>query len=254
MEADTVRIDGKAGGKRAFRYFDYVMAAFVAILLLSNVLGAGKVAEVDLPFVGLWPFGAGVLFFPISYVLGDVLTEVYGYAHARRCIWAGFVALLFMAFMSWVVVALPPAANWGNQAAYEAIFGQVPRIVFASIAAFWAGEFVNSYVLARMKIWTKGKALWTRTIGSTIVGQGVDSALFYPLAFLYADGWTTQLVITVALTQWALKTGWEALLTPVTYAVVGFLKRREGVEVFDTGTDFSPFARGGNAADGAIAP
>jgi uncharacterized integral membrane protein (TIGR00697 family) len=237
------KIEGQAGGRRLFRYFDFMMAAFVTILLLSNVIGAGKVAVVNLPVVGPWPFGAGVLFFPVSYVLGDVLTEVYGYAHARRCIWAGFAAMLFMAFMSWVVVALPPAPSWGNQAAYEVIFGQVPRIVFASICAFWAGEFVNSYVLAKMKIWTQGRMLWTRTIGSTIFGEGVDSALFYPLAFLGAEGWTTNLVITVALTQWGIKTLWEAVLTPVTYAIVGFLKRREGVEVFDTDTDFSPFAR-----------
>ena len=121
----------------------------------------------------------------------------------------------------------------------------MPRIVFASIAAFWAGEFVNSYVLAKMKIWTNGRMLWTRTIGSTIFGEGVDSALFYPLAFLGADGWTTRLVITVALTQWGIKTLWEAVLTPVTYAIVGFLKRREGVDVFDTDTDFSPFRIGG---------
>lgn len=226
-----------------FRYFDYVLAAFVTILLLSNVIGAGKVAQLDLPVIGMWPFGAGVLFFPISYVIGDVLTEVYGYAYARRCIWAGFAALIFMAFMAWVVVALPPAADWGNQKAYEAVFGQVPRIVFASIVAFWAGEFVNSYVLAKMKIWTKGKLLWTRTIGSTVFGQGVDSLLFYPIAFLGVAGWTDELVIQVIFTQWAIKVAWEAALTPVTYAVVGWLKHREGVEIFDTETDFSPFAK-----------
>lgn len=228
-----------------FRYFDFVLAAFVTILLLSNVIGAGKVAQFDLPVIGLWPFGAGVLFFPISYVIGDVLTEVYGYAYARRCIWAGFAALVFMAFMAWVVVALPPAADWGNQSAYEAVFGQVPRIVMASIIAFWAGEFVNSYVLAKMKIWTKGKMLWTRTIGSTVFGQGVDSALFYPIAFLGAAGWTNELVIQVIFTQWAIKVVWEAALTPVTYAVVGWLKRREGVNIFDTDTNFSPFAKTG---------
>ena len=243
MEPDITRIEGREGARRSFRYFDFVMAAFVTILLLSNVLGAGKVSVIDLPWIGLWPFGAGLLFFPVSYVIGDVLTEVYGYAHARRCIWAGFVALIFMALMAWVVVALPPAADWGGQQGYEQVFGQVPRIVAASIIAFWAGEFVNSFVLAKMKVWTGGRALWTRTIGSTLVGQGVDSALFYPLAFLGAAGWTSELVVTVAFTQWVLKTVWEALLTPVTYAVVGFLKRREGVEVFDTGTDFSPFAR-----------
>lgn len=231
----------QALGARPLRYFDFVMAAFVTILLLSNVLGAGKVATIRLPGIGDWPFGAGILFFPIGYVLGDVLTEVYGYARARRCIWAGFAALLFMAFMSWVVVALPPAADWTGQAAYEQIFGQVPRIVFASIAAFWAGEFANSFVLAKMKLWTKGKHLWMRTIGSTIVGQGVDSMIFYPLAFVGAAGWTNDLVVKVLFTQWALKVTWEALLTPATYAVVGFLKRREGIDVFDAGTDFTPF-------------
>ncbi|MBO9623564.1 MAG: queuosine precursor transporter [Sphingomonas sp.] len=225
-----------------FRYYDFVMAAFVAILLLSNVLGAGKVAEVWLPGVGYWPFGAGILFFPVSYVIGDVLTEVYGYARARRVIWAGTVAVLFMALMSWVVVALPPAPSWSNQHAYETIFGQVPRIVFASICAFWVGEFVNSYVLAQMKLWTKGRMLWTRTIGSTVAGEGIDSLIFYPLAFLGAEGWTTALVIQVLFTQWALKVAWEVVLTPVTYVVVDFLKRREGVDVYDEGTDFTPFA------------
>jgi uncharacterized integral membrane protein (TIGR00697 family) len=227
---------------RPLRYFDLVMAAFVAILLLSNILGAGKVAQIDLPLIGLWPFGAGILFFPLSYVIGDILTEVYGYARARRCIWVGTAALLFMAFMAWVVVKLPPSPNWGGQAAYEQVFGQVPRIVMASIVAFWAGEFVNSVVLARMKVWTKGRYLWTRTIGSTAAGQGVDSLIFYPLAFWGATGWTNELVLQVMLTQWALKVAWEALLTPVTYAVVGALKRREGVDVYDERTDFTPFA------------
>jgi uncharacterized integral membrane protein (TIGR00697 family) len=155
-------VDASALPGQAFRYYDFVMAAFVAILLLSNVIGAGKVAQVTLPGIGPWPFGAGILFFPVSYVIGDVLTEVYGYARARRVIWAGTAAVVFMAFMSWVVVALPPAPSWGNQAAYAVIFGQVPRIVLASVLAFWAGEFVNSYVMARMKVWTGGKHLWTR--------------------------------------------------------------------------------------------
>ena len=224
---------------RPFRYFDLVMAAFVTILLLSNVIGAGKVATIDLPGIGAWPFGAGILFFPLAYVIGDVLTEVYGFARARRCIWAGFAALLFMAFMAQVVVALPPAAGWDGQAAYEKVFGQVPRIALASIVAFWAGEFVNSVVLAKMKLWTKGRHLWSRTIGSTVVGQGVDSLIFYPLAFWGV--WDGNTLLVVLLTQWALKVAWEALLTPVTYAVVGWLKRREGVDVFDVGTDFTPF-------------
>ncbi len=224
----------KAETIHQFRSFDVVMAAFVAILLLSNVIGAAKVAT-----LGGWEFGAGILFFPLGYVIGDVLTEVYGYARARRCIWIGFSAMLFMAFMSWVVVSLPPAPGWDGQAAYESVFGQVPRIVFASIVAFWAGEFVNSYVLARMKVWTQGKHLWSRTIGSTIFGQGVDSLIFYPLAFWGI--WSTSQVLTVMVTNWGLKVLWEALLTPVTYVVVNKLKRHEGVDLFDEGTDFTPF-------------
>lgn len=218
-----------------FRYYDLVMAAFVAILLLSNLIGAAKLST-----VAGFTFGAGILFFPVSYVIGDVLTEVYGYARARRVIWTGFAALIFMAFMSYVVVAMPPAASWTGQNAYEQVFGSTWRIVAASIIAFWAGEFVNSFVLAKMKIWTQGKALWSRTIGSTVFGQGIDSLLFYPIAFLGI--WETSDVLTVMVTNWLLKVVWEAVLTPVTYVVVGSLKRREGVDVFDSGTDFSPFS------------
>ena len=235
------RIEGRVGARRHFRSFDFMMAAFVAILLLSNLIGAAKQAQVNLPLLGDVRFGAGVLFFPVSYILGDVLTEVYGYANARRCIWAGFFALLFMAFMSTVVVALPPADGWIGQAAYESVFGSTWRIVAASVIAFWAGEFVNSFVLARMKILTAGKALWTRTIGSTVFGQAVDSLLFYPIAFLGI--WSHEQVLTVMVTNWAMKVAWEAILTPVTYAVIGWLKHREGVDVFDTGIEFSPFAK-----------
>jgi queuosine precursor transporter len=257
MDQPLSHIDGNTGARRHFRYFDYVMAAFVAILLLSNLIGASKLAVVGISWIANatswlpWHlllngqnqliFGAGILFFPVSYVLGDVLTEVYGYANARRCVWAGFAALLFMAFMSFVVVKMPPAASWTGQAAYESVFGNTWRIVLASVIAFWSGEFVNSFVLARMKIWTGGKMLWTRTIGSTIFGQAVDSAIFYPIAFL--GTWKTQDVLTVMVTNWLLKVLWEALLTPVTYAVVSFLKTREGVDVYDTGTEFSPFAK-----------
>ncbi|MCJ2187826.1 queuosine precursor transporter [Novosphingobium beihaiensis] len=253
------RIHGQSGARRHFRYFDYVMAAFVVILLLSNLIGAAKQAQMELPVLGMVNFGAGVLFFPISYIIGDVLTEVYGYANARRCIWAGFFALLFMVVMSLVVVNIPANPEWAlasatytiggqqvtapNQAAYYAIFGQTPRIVFASLVAFWAGEFVNSFVLARMKVMTQGKYLWTRTIGSTIFGEGVDSALFYPLAFLGVPGFTLHTVLMLSLTQWIIKTLWEVVLTPVTYMVVGFLKRREGVDVYDDDIDFSPFAK-----------
>ena len=231
-----------ASSQTQFRHYDLVMAAFVTILLLSNLIGASKPSYVTLPFIGEWSFGAGVLFFPVSYIIGDVLTEVYGYARARRVIWTGFAALLFMAFMAWVVVQLPPAAGWPGQAAYEFVFGNSWRIVLASMIAFWAGEFANSYVLAKMKIWTRGRHLWMRTIGSTVVGQGLDSLIFYPLAFWGLAGWPVELLWQVVMSQWAIKTAWEALLTPVTYAVVGSLKKAEGVEVFDTDTDFSPFS------------
>jgi hypothetical protein len=239
-----VAVEAEALHGKPLRYFDFVMVAFVVILLLSNVIGAGKRAVIDLPWIGPWPFGAGILFFPVSYVIGDVLTEVYGYARARRCIWAGTVALLFMVFMSYVVVALPPDVGWTGQAAYESVFGQVPRIVLASICAFWAGEFANSLVLSKMKIWTEGKHLWTRTIGSTVVGQGVDSLIFYPLAFYGAPDWPLQAMLMVMLSQFVLKVSWEAILTPVTYAVVGFLKRREGVDVYDRHTNYTPFKTG----------
>jgi len=239
-----------------FRYFDLVMAAFVVILVLSNVVGAGKRAVIDLPGIGAWPFGAGILFFPLSYLLDDVLTEVYGYARARRVIWAGFVALAFLVLMEWTVVALPPAADWTGQKAYEYVFGLPPsrtdhfpfftvgiggRIAFASLCAFWVGDLLNSFVLAKMKIWTSGRMLWTRTIGSTIVGEGADSLVFYPLAFYGLTDWPLSALGAVMLSQFVLKVGWEVILTPVTYAVVGFLKRAEGVDVYDEGTDFNPF-------------
>jgi len=256
-ETPIAHIDGLAGGRRHFRYFDYVMACFVGILLLSNLIGAAKLSS-----VAGYTFGAGILFFPVSYVLGDVMTEVYGYANARRCVWMGFFALLFMAFMSFVVVAMPPSDGWGCaasgdprfagvvgehgagavcQSTYVSVFGSTWRIVMASLVAFWAGEFVNAFVMARMKLWSEGRHLWMRTIGSTVFGQAVDSAIFYPIAFLGV--WQTHDVMTVLVTNWGLKVAWEAALTPATYAVVGWLKRREGVDVFDEGTQFSPFAK-----------
>lgn len=244
MGTGTDRIEGSAGTRTQFRYFQYIMAAFVAILLLSNLIGASKPSYITLPNGLEWSFGAGVLFFPLSYIIGDVLTEVYGYANARRVIWTGCVALIFMAFMAAVVVALPPADGWPGQESYEFVFGNSWRIVAASMLAFWAGEFTNSFVLAKMKLWTKGKHLWSRTIGSTVVGQGIDSLIFYPLAFYGLAGWPPELLWQVILSQWLIKTLWEAALTPVTYAVVGFLKRREGMEVYDSDTDFSPFAKG----------
>ncbi|UAJ11656.1 queuosine precursor transporter [Glacieibacterium megasporae] len=234
-----VAVDAGAIAGRQLRYYDFAMAAFVVILICSNLIGAGKPAMVTLPVFGVVHFGAGILFFPLSYVLGDILAEVYGFARARRCVWAGFGASLFAAGMSWVVVALPPATDWSGQAALATVFGQVPRIFLASIIAFWAGEIVNAAVLSRMKVWTGGRWLWTRTIGSTVAGQGVDSLIFYPLAFLGV--WETSLVIEVLITNYLLKVGWEVILTPVTYRIVAAFKAAEGIDVFDRGTDFTPF-------------
>jgi uncharacterized integral membrane protein (TIGR00697 family) len=225
----------KTPGHRAYKYYDLVMAAFVTILICSNVIGAAKVAQ-----LGEFKFGAGVLFFPISYVFGDILTEVYGYARARRVVWAGFSALIFVSLMSAIVLWFPPAEDWPNQPAYEAVFGATPRIVFASLVAYFCGEFCNSYVLAKMKIWTEGRRLWSRTIGSTIAGELVDSLVFYPLAFLGV--WPTGLVVTVLFTNYLLKVGWEALITPFTYKIVNFLKRVEHEDYFDRDTDFTPFS------------
>jgi uncharacterized integral membrane protein (TIGR00697 family) len=236
-----------AASVRHFRYYDLIMAAFVAILLLSNIIGASKRSVVELPWIGEWPFGAGVMFFPLSYIIGDVLTEVYGYARARRVIWTGFAALAFMAFMAWVVVSLPPAPGWPHQAAYEAVFANSWRIVIASMVAFCAGEFANSLVVAKMKVADKDKAMGGRRMGlrfvaSTVVGQGLDSLIFYPIAFYGLEGWPTGELMKTVLSQWAIKTGWEIILLPFTVAIVVALKRREGVDVFDEGTNFSPFA------------
>jgi uncharacterized integral membrane protein (TIGR00697 family) len=227
---------------RQYRYYDLVMAAFVAVLLCSNFIGAAKQAVVDLPFFGLTPFGAGILFFPISYVFGDILTEVYGYGRDRRVVWAGFFALAFASFMAWVVVALPPGPSSymeTYQPALEVVFGNAWRIAVASMLAFWCGSFVNSYVLAKMKIATQGKWLWSRTIGSTLAGEAVDSTLFYVIAFYGI--WQTEDVIKVALIQYVLKSSWEVLMTPLTYSIVNFLKRKEQEDYYDRDTNFNPF-------------
>ncbi len=224
-----------------YRYYEFVMAAFVAVLLCSNLVGPAKVAQLELPLIGAVAFGAGVLFFPISYVFGDILTEVYGYSRARRVIWAGFGALLFASVMSAVVVALPPAPGWTNQAAYEIAFGSTWRIALASLIAFWCGEFVNSFVLAKMKIATAGRWLWTRTIGSTILGEGVDSALFYPLAFYGSGLIPNEMLPKVMLAQFVAKVAVEILFTPLTYRIVAALKRAEQEDYYDVRTDFNPF-------------
>jgi uncharacterized integral membrane protein (TIGR00697 family) len=220
--------------RRTYKYYDLVTAAFVTVLLCANLIGASKVAT-------LWgfTFGAGVLFFPISYIFGDILTEVYGYARARRVVWSGFGALGFASFMSWAVLRFPPAPGWPHQDAFDTVFGSTPRIVLASLIAYFCGEFCNSYVLAKMKIWTSGRLLWARTIGSTIVGEGVDSLIFYPLAFWGV--WATPLVMQVMLGNYLLKVLWETVNTPLTYRVVNFLKRAENEDYFDRGTRFTPF-------------
>ena len=224
------------------RYYEFVMVAFVVILVCSNLVGPAKIAQVDLPVVGLLTFGAGVLFFPISYVFGDILTEVYGYARSRRVIWAGFAALFFASFMAWVVVSLPPAPFWKNQAAYEVAFGNAWRISLASMIAYFCGEFVNSFVLAKMKIATQGRWLWSRTIGSTVFGEGVDSLIFYPLAFWGTGIIPNEALPKVMLAQFVAKVVVEVLFTPVTYAIVGWLKRAEGIDHYDRGTRFTPFS------------
>ena len=218
-----------------YKYYDLIMAAFVTILLCSNLIGAEKVVTI----LG-FSFGAGILFFPISYFFNDILTEVYGYARSRKVVWAGFAALGFDYFMAWVVIKLPPAQGWIYQEAYETVFGQTWRIVLASLLAFFSGEFVNSYVLAKMKLFTRGKFLWTRTIGSTIAGEMIDSIIFYPIAFY--GFWPNDLLITVMITNYILKVSWEVIATPVTYKVVNFLKKKEHEDYYDRDTNFTPFS------------
>jgi uncharacterized integral membrane protein (TIGR00697 family) len=219
---------------RVYRYYDLLMAAFVTVLICSEFIAASKVAR-----IGSFEFGAGVVFFPLSYLFGDILTEVYGYARSRKVIWAGFSALVFSTFMTWVILSLPPAAPaWPHQQAWETVFSNSWRIVAASLLAFLAGEWVNSVVLAKMKIMTGGRFLWTRTIGSTVAGEAVDSVIFYPLAFLGV--WETGLVFNVLLANYVMKVATEVVLTPMTYRVVGFLKRAENEDYYDIGTNFNP--------------
>ncbi|NQD35704.1 queuosine precursor transporter [Permianibacter sp. IMCC34836] len=221
--------------QREYRYYDLVMAGFVTVLLCSNLIGPAKIAQA----FGI-TFGAGVLFFPFSYIFGDCLTEVYGYKRARRVVWAGFGALIFASVMTQIVLAFPPAPGWPHQAAYETALGSTWRIALASLIAFWAGEFVNSYVLAKIKLWMEGRHLFVRTIGSTIAGQLIDSLLFYTLAFY--GNWSTEQLLLVMASNYAIKVLWEALMTPFTYLIVGFLKKREHEDVYDRDTNFTPFS------------
>ena len=226
---------------KSYKYYDLLLGAYVCVLLCANLIGPAKVSTVQVPLIGPVTFVAGVLFFPFSYFFGDVLTEVYGYARDRRVVWAGFGALVFASVMATVIVQLPPADFWKDkQGSVEAIFGNTPRIITASIIAFWCGSFVNSYVLAKMKIWTNGRWLWTRLIGSTVCGELVDTALFYSIAF--AGLWKMSDLVTVATDQYVLKSLWEVIATPLTYRIVAFLKRAEQEDYYDRDTDFTPFS------------
>jgi len=224
-----------------YKYYDLILGAYVCVLLCANLIGPAKLTTVHVPGVGGLTFLAGVIFFPISYLFGDILTEVYGYARDRRVVWSGLGALVFASFMAWVVVNLPPAEHWkSNQQAVQDIFGNTPRIVLASIIAFWCGSFVNSYVMAKMKVWTQGRWLWSRIIGSTLCGELVDSMLFHGIAFL--GPWPTEQVVSVGFTQYLLKSGWEIVATPLTYQIVAFLKRKENEDYYDRDTNFTPFS------------
>ena len=224
-----------------YHYFDLVMVAFVVVLVCSNLIGPAKAATLTLPLIGPVTFGAGVLFFPISYIFGDILTEVYGYAQARRVIWAGFAALVFAAVMAAVVVALPPAAGWENQKVYEIAFGNTWRIAGASMLAYFCGEFVNSYVLAKMKVASAGRNMSLRFIASTIAGEAIDSTMFYPLAFYNSGIMPNSLVVTLMFSQFITKTLVEIAFLPLTTRIVSALKRGENEDYFDRDTDFSPF-------------
>ena len=212
-----------------------IMAAFVCVLLCANLIGVSKITQVS----GL-TFGAGNLFFPLSYLFGDVLTEVYGYARARRVVWAGFAALLFASVMSAIVVHLPPAPGWEGQEVIEAAFGSTWRIALSSLIGYFCGEFANSYTLAKMKVRTQGRHLWSRTIGSTLVGEACDTVVFYPLAFY--GTWPTDLLLKVMMANYIIKVGWEVVATPVTYRVVAALKRIEQEDHYDRDTAFTPFS------------
>src|SRR3989344_5692268 len=219
--------------KESFKYYSVISTFFVATLMISNVVATKLFSLGPLIFTG------GILIFPITYIFGDILTEVYGYSRSRKIIWTGFIALIFMSFIFWIVGLLPPAPTWQNQEAYLSILGFVPRIVLASIIGYWAGSFANSFVLAKMKLLTKGKYLWTRTIGSTIVGEGVDTALFVSIAFYGVI--SGEILFLAILSGYAFKVAYEIIATPITYKIVGFLKKAESTDYYDYNTKFTPF-------------
>ena len=227
--------------QKQYQYYDFIMAAFAVVLVCSNLIGPGKITQINAPIVGTLTFGAGIMFFPISFIFGDILTEVYGYAASRRVIWAGFVGLAFASLMAWVIVSLPPAPEWHDQTAYQSVFGSTGRIALASLVSFVVGEFVNSFVLAKMKILTQGRWLWSRTIGSTIFGEAVDSIMFFPLAFYGSGEFPDAMLPKIIVAQFTAKVLVEVAFTPFMYKIVAFLKRAENEDYYDTKTDFSPF-------------
>ncbi|MDX1921209.1 MAG: queuosine precursor transporter [Candidatus Caenarcaniphilales bacterium] len=229
-----------------YKYIGYIQALFICLLLVINLIGAAKVSliSIPLPFVDkIWafPIGTGIIFFPLSYLIGDVLTEVYGYSYSRKVIWTGFGSLILATLMVQFIVSMPAAPDWTHQKAYEEVFNISWRIAASSLTAFAIGEFVNSFVMAKMKIWTNGSKLWTRTIGSTICGEAMDTLVFYPLAFLGNPDFPLLLLGQIMLANYLGKVVWEVLATPLTYLVVNWLKRAEHEDYFDKETDFNPF-------------
>jgi len=233
--------DRAAAESPAFRYFDFVIAIFVAVLLISNVASAAKIVNLGLPIL---TFDAGTLLFPISYVFGDILVEVYGYRRSRRVIWIGFASAGLLSLTLGLVRWLPGEAEWmmsvGDEA-FDAVLGTLAsgRIILASLVAYFAGEFSNAYIMAKMKILTKGKRLWTRTIASTIVGELVDTLLFVIIAF--GGIWSTDLLTSIILSNYVFKTGMEIAVTPITYRIIAFLKKAEQIDHYDYDTNFNPF-------------
>jgi queuosine precursor transporter len=225
----------KPSAGRTYRYYDLIMASFVCVLLCANLVGVSKAVQ-----IGGFTFGAGNVFFPLSYLFGDVLTEVYGYARSRKVVWAGFGALAYASIMSAVVVHLPAAPDWHGQEHLEAVFGSTWRTSLASLLGYACGEFANSVTLAKLKVKTEGRFLWVRTIGSTIVGELADTLVFYPLAFF--GTWDNGLLMTVMMGNYGLKVAWEVLATPITYRVVAFLKAKEHEDYYDRKTNFTPFS------------
>ncbi|MFN7036677.1 MAG: queuosine precursor transporter [Bellilinea sp.] len=232
---------------RSYHFFDWVMALFVTVLIISNIASSAKIIDWGVSIFGLpLAFDGGTILFPISYIFGDVLTEVYGFRRARRVIWTGFAMLALTAFVLWLVRIMPGEATWqeyAGQTAYEAILGGISSggIVLASLVAYLAGSFGNSIVLARLKVLTRGRFLWMRTIGSTLVGQGVDTLIFIFVATL-AGVFPWELFATLTLTNYIFKVGIETIMTPITYQIVNALKRAENEDYFDTHTRFTPFA------------